>query len=228
MADKISLARLKKFGKTFEISVDPDLALQYKKGELEDIREVLHSEEVFSDAKKGLIISTNELKEAFNTDNPVEAAKIIIKDGEIQLTSDHRSKEKEQKKKKLVEMIRQQAIDPKTELPHTPTRIEAAIDEAKISIDEHKTAEEQFEEVISKLRIILPLKIEQKKMVMEIPAEHTGKCYQWVKNNSKVLKEEWKSDGSWRINVEVPAGLQQELIDKLQAMTHGNLSIENE
>lgn len=228
MADKITLARLKKFGKNFEISVNPDLALQFKKGELEEIRDVLLAENVYSDAKKGLVISPTELQEIFQTSDPTEVAKLIVKEGEIQLTAEHRAQERGQKKRKLIEMIHKQAIDPNTNLPHPANRIEAAMDEARITVDEHKTAEEQFDDVIVKLRPIIPIKIEQKIMILEIPSVSAGKCYQFVKNNSKVLKEEWKSDGNWRIKIELPAGFQQEMIDKLNSITRGELIVENE
>ena len=53
----LNLGRIKKEGENFEIVVDPDLAIEFKDGKEVDIREVLKSEEVFSDAKKGLLCS---------------------------------------------------------------------------------------------------------------------------------------------------------------------------
>ncbi len=228
MSDKMNLARIKKFGKNFEISVDPNLALKFKKGEISDVREVLLSENIYSDAKKALVVSSGELKQIFQTGDPLKVAEIIIKEGEIQLTTEHRSGEREQKRKGLIEKIHKMAVDPKTNLPHPTNRIEAALEEGKIQLDPHKSIEEQFGQIIIKLRPIIPIKIEQKIMVVEIPATYAGKSYQIVKNNSKVLKEEWKSNGNWRIRTEVPAGFQQEFIDKLNSITHGEVIIENE
>ncbi|PIZ51678.1 ribosome assembly factor SBDS [Candidatus Woesearchaeota archaeon CG_4_10_14_0_2_um_filter_33_13] len=228
MAEKISLARIKKFGQTFEISIDPDLALKFKNKELTDVREVLQSEQIYSDVHKGLIISPAKLKEIFHTDDALKVAELIISEGEIQLTSEHRAKERGQKWLRLIEMIRRLSVDPRTNLPHPAERIEAALEQAKVHLDEHKPVEEQFDSIVTKLRPILPLKIEQKIMIVEIPTTFVGKSYQIVKNNSKILKEEWKSDGSWRIRMEVPAGFQQEFIDKLNAITHGECIIENE
>ena len=62
--EKLTLARIKKAGKTFEISVDPDKALLYKKGE-SDLRETVLADQVFSDAKRGQIASSAELKTLF-------------------------------------------------------------------------------------------------------------------------------------------------------------------
>jgi len=228
MAEKLNLARIKKFGNNFEISVDPDNALKYKRGEISDLREVLQADNIFTDAHKGLVVPQEQLEQAFQTTDVQKIADIIIKQGEIQLTTEHRSQEREQKRKKLVHLIQKQAIDGRTNLPLPPNRIELALEEAKINLDDHKTVEEQFDDVISKLRIVIPLKIEQKILTIIIPAEYTGKSYTFVKNSGKFLKEEWNSDGSWRVKIEIPAGIQVELIDKLNAITHGDIQIENE
>jgi len=51
---------------------------------------------------------------------------------------------------------------------------------------------------------------------------------QFIKNNSKLLKEEWFSDGSWKIKMEIPAGFYLEFIEKINSMTHGEIRIQNE
>ena len=99
------------------------------------------------------------------------------------------------------------------------------IEEGKIHLDDHHTLEEQFDSIISKLRPIIPLKIEQKQCVVIIPAIYAGKSYQSVKDGCKVLQEEWKSDGSWQVKVEMPAGRYQDFIDKLNSLTHGEVEI---
>lgn len=226
MSDKLNLARIKKFGKNFEISVDSDAALKYKKGEINDLMEVLLADNIFTDAKKGLVASASELEQAFKTADTQKVAHVIIKEGEIQLTSEHRSKEKEQKLRKLVEMIHKQAVDSKTGLPHPAARIEAALEEGKVRLDDHKTVEEQFDEIVSKLRAILPLKIEQKQVTVTIPSAYAGKAYNIVSSNSKVLKENWNSDGSWTAVVSVPAGFYPEFLEKLNSLTHGEVMVE--
>ena len=226
MADKLNLARIKKFGQNFEISVDPDLALKFKKGELDNLREVLHSDQIYSDAKKGQVVSPEKLVEAFKTDDPLKVAEIIIKEGEIQLTSEHRGKEREQKLKQLINKIHQMSVDPKTNLPHPANRIDAALEEAKIKLDEHKSLEEQFDDIISKLRPILPIKIEMKKMTITIPSLYAGKSYPIVTKQGKVISDDWLGDGSWRVVLEIPAGMQQDLIDTLNSLTKGEVLVE--
>jgi len=225
MSEKISLARLKKFGKTFELSVNPDSALAYKKGVISDLNEAVLAEHIFTDARKGLIAPAAELEKVFKTTEFAPIADLIIKEGEVQATSEHRSKEREQKLKQLVELIRRQAIDPKTNFPHPASRIETALEEAKVHLDEHKSVEEQFDSAVAKLRTILPIKIEQKKMTITIPAQFSGKLYPIV-HVYTVQKEDWLNNGDWKVVVEVPAGLVLEFIDKLNSITHGQVLVE--
>jgi len=228
MSEKLTLAKIKKYGETFEISVDPNKALEYKKGLISDIQDVLLADNIFTDAHKGEVASQSELENAFKTTNVDKIAKIILQEGEIQLTSEHRAHEREQKLKKLISMINRQAVDAKTSFPHPPARIEAALEQGKIHLDDHKTIEEQFDGIISKLRPIIPLKIEQKKLMINIPPQHTGKAYNVVKSNSKILKENWNNDGSWSVEVELPAGFVPEFMDKVNAATHGEAVIKKE
>ena len=225
MSEKIILARLKKFGKTFEISVDPDAALAYKKGTSTDLREVLKADHIFSDAKKGLIISERELEQIFKTSDTDKVAHLIIKEGEIQATGEHRTAEREQKKKKLIYLIHNMAVDPKTNLPHPAARIEAALEQGRIVIDDHKTAEDQLQAVLAKLRPLLPLKVEQKKVTIEIPSSYAGKAQGFIRKH-QLLKEDWLPNGSWKVVVELPAGTVPDFIDQLNSLTHGEAIVD--
>lgn len=220
MPPKITLARLKRFGQTFEISVDPDKALLYKKGQLTDLDDVMHADNIFLDAKKGMLAPHADLEKAFKTTDPLKIAGIIIKEGEIQFTAEHRAQELEQKIKKIVYLIHKQAIDVRTGFPIPLERIEAALEQAKVHLDENKTPEEQLDTIIMMLRPILPIKIEQKRMSITIPSQYAGKAQSTLRSMG-IQKEDWKSDGSWEVVIEVPAGLLQELIDKVNAVTHG-------
>lgn len=219
----LNLARLKKGGTNFEIDVDPDLALKFKRGEDIPIREVLKADKVFFDAQKGLLASEDRMKAVFDTTDPYEIAKKIISQGEIQLSAEYRAQLREQKKKRILEILRRNSIDPRTKAPVPVQRLENAFDEAKIKIDERKKAEDQIQEILDKLRPILPIRFEKKKITLNIPAEHAAKAYSTVKSMSTILKEEWKNDGSWEATVEIPGGLEQEFYDKLNSITHGEI-----
>lgn len=217
----INIARIKKSGNVFEIPIDADLAIDYKKGKAIDIRDILKSEHIFSDAKKGLRASDHLLQQFFGTPDPLKVADIILKEGEIQLTAEHREKMREEKIRRVIDIIHRNGVDPRTDAPHPITRIENAFDQAKIKVDDMKSAEEQVEDILKQLRPIMPIRFEIKELQVHIPAVHAAKAYSVVKHFSKMLKEDWLNDGSLLAVVELPGGLEQEFYDKVNKATHG-------
>jgi ribosome maturation protein SDO1 len=221
--NKAIIARLKRGGEVFEVLVDCEKAIEYRTGKLEDIEDVVASDCIYKDAKKGEKASENEMAELFEGKNQKEVSEIIVKEGEIHATAEHKSKLREEKKRKLIELIHRNAIDSKTGLPHPITRLEAAMEEAGVHVDEFKGAEAQMEEVLEKLRSVLPIKFVKKEIEVKVPAQYTGNVYSVVKQFGQVLKENWGNDGSLTVNVEIPGGLQEEFFDKLNGLTHGEV-----
>ncbi|MBW2978697.1 ribosome assembly factor SBDS [Candidatus Woesearchaeota archaeon] len=225
MSESMNLAKWKKGADNFEIVVNPDKAMDFKKG-MGDIRDVLVYPKIFSDAKKGMSAPENRLKTIFGTNDVNEAAKKIIQEGEVQVTSEYRNAQVKKKKQRIINIIHCNGVDPRTKAPHPLTRVEAAIDEAKIKIDEYKSAEEQVQSILKKILPIIPIKFVKKDIQLTIPAQHAGKCYPSIKQLGKILKESWNNDGSWTGLVEIPGGMEQELYDKLNNITHGTISAE--
>src|SRR3989344_7494337 len=93
-------ARIKKIGKHFEIMVDMEAALKFKKsGGVVDFMEI---DTIYSDSKRGFKASSQDLKNAFGTEDVYEIASKIVKEGEILTTQEHRSSEQEAKFKQIV------------------------------------------------------------------------------------------------------------------------------
>ena len=136
--NKAILVRLKKGGENFEVLVDCEKAIEFKSGKIEDIREVLAAERIYKDAKKGDKASENEMEKIFGSSDVKEIAREIIKKGEMHVTAEHKAKLRESKKKRLIELIHRNAVDSKTGLPHPVKRIEAAMEEARVHIDEDR------------------------------------------------------------------------------------------
>ncbi len=224
--DKAVIARLKTHGETFEILVDCDNALLVKQGKKKDLTDVLATEKIFTEAKKGIVASEKKMQEVFGTSDRLDVAKIIIQKGDVQVTAEHRSKQFEEKRKQILEYIHKNGVDPRTNLPHPLQRLELAFEEAKIRIDEHKDAVAQVQEILKKLQPLLPIRFERKQIEVHIPAQHAGKCYGTVKAMGKILRENWENDGSWRGLVEIPGGMQTEFFDKLNTVTHGEVETE--
>ena len=179
------------------------------------------TDDIFSDVKKGEHAS--DLTKFFNTEDKKEIAKRIIKEGEVQLTAEYKKKLRDDKRKQIVNNIHRNAINPDTNLPHPPQRIENAMEEAKVRIDEYVDVNRQIEDVLKKIRPILPIKFEVKEIAAKIPAEYAAKSYPIANSFGKKLKEEWMSDGSLVVVLEIPGGLEEELHNKLSALCHGDV-----
>ena len=214
------VARTKIKGKHYEILVDVDKALKLKKGESVDISEVISSEGIFHDSKKGLRVSDGDLKEAFGTTDTREVAEKIVKSGEIQIPLEQRNQERENKKKQIIDFLARHAIDPRTSHPYTADTISRALDESGINI-ENKPMEQQISKVIEKLKNTIPIKIQTKKLKLTIPSEHSGRVYGLLQDYKE--SENWLSNGDLEVIVNIPVGLQEEFYDKLNGVTHGSV-----
>jgi len=84
------VARFSYKEKKFELLVDPEKALELRSGKKIPLDDLLATNEVFKDAKKGDRVSEKELKEAFGTDDLQTVVEDIVKKGVIQLTTDQR------------------------------------------------------------------------------------------------------------------------------------------
>lgn len=218
----ITLAKLKKGGRHFEIVIDPDLAIEFKNKNA-DVKDVLKAEYVFSDANKGLKASETAMKEVFETDDPLKVAKIILTEGEVHFTQRYRDELRAAKRKRVLDIIHRNAMDPRTKLPHPMTRLENAFSEAKIRIDMFQPAEMQVDDILKRLMPLIPIKIELLEVQVTIPPQFAHQSYNVLKKYGKIKKDAWGNDGSLVANLELPAGLQEEFLEKLNGLTHGGV-----
>jgi len=214
-----TVARLRVGSLIFETMVDLDNALKFKRGMPVNIKDITRDNLVWKDIKKGLKAGSEDLKKSFGTDNFEEVVGKIVKKGEIEVTQEHRDAETERRKKQIVDFLIKNAVDARTNRPFTPDMIENALDQSGAKI-ENRAIEGQINDILEKLRKILPLKIETKKLSIKIPAEHTGRVYGIIQEYKE--KENWLNDGSLEVVLNLPIGLQSDFYDKLNSITHGS------
>jgi ribosome maturation protein SDO1 len=217
-----NLAKIKKNGEHYEIVINPERIVDFKAKRAE-AKEVLMYEKIFTDAKKGYEASPEEMQAAFGTDEVLRVAKLILTEGEIQFTQEYREMKRKEKLNRIIEIIARNAIDAKTGLPHPRTRIENAMAEAKVRIDDMKDAEEQVDDVVHLLKPIIPIKFAMKEIQIKISGNYAGKGHSTVARFGKILQEDWLNDGSWLAVVEIPAGIQNEFFDAVNKLTHGTV-----
>ena len=120
-------ARIRKEGKDFEIIVDLEKALKYRRGESKDI-DFLEVDQIFTNAKKGDRVPNTELEKAFGTSELYAVVDRIVKHGDILLTQEYRDEEREKKFKQVIDFLVVNAIEPSSGRPHTPERIKSALE----------------------------------------------------------------------------------------------------
>lgn len=244
---KFIIAKLKKGKAQFEMIADPERAWDAKKllagpenkekdkelvklspaqvlkNENINLTEIFPTFDLFTNVKKAEAPTEEQLMEAFQTtDKPLIAA-IFLLEAEFAWTKTQRDKWVEIKKKQIITILSRNSINPQTKKPHPPQRLEKALEEAHVNIDINRTAEEQVEEIIKKIAVVLPIRMESVKMAVKVPAVYAPKAYNIVEKFAQIIQSEWQNDGSWIGMVSMPAGLQTEFLEKLNNLTHGRV-----
>jgi len=216
-------ARIKAKGKQYEISVDLDEALKLKSSDPKaDITSSLQSNQIFYDINKGTIASNSDLQDAFNSTDIYKIATQIIQKGEVQKTQEFRSAEQEAKINQVIDLIVRNAVDQNGN-PYTPDRIKRAISEVSFNFD-NRPPEIQMQDLVHKLKSVIPIKIETKRIKLIIPAQYTGQAYGLVQELKE--SEEWLSNGDLQVILNIPSGTQVEFYEKLNNITHGAIQSE--
>ena len=125
------------------------------------------------------------------------------------------------KKKQILNAISKNYVDPKTLIPHPPVRIEQAMKEARLSIDPFKSTSEQITPIIDQIRTILPLKSEKLNLTIKIAPQYASQAIGVMKNFGELETQDWNSDGSLTAQINIPAGLNSDMMNKLGSITKG-------
>jgi len=223
--EKAVIAKILKGGQKFEILVDPVLALEVRQGKDVPVDLLLAVPEVFEDVHKGTRPGGVIVNKTFGTNDISVVAKKIIKEGEVQLTTEQRHKMTEEKTKAIASIIARNGVNPQTGVPHPQDRILRTMEEAKVRIDFDKKAEEQVDSVMEAIRAIIPIRFEKARIAIRVPPQYAGRAVGMIRNFGTPSKEEYGSDGSYLCVLEIPAGIQADIYDKLNSLTHGEVQV---
>lgn len=215
------VARLESFGERFEILVDPEKAALVRQGQPVEIEDVVAALNVFGNASKATRASDEALMKVFHTTDFAAVARRIIEKGEIHLTADQRKHMVDDKRRQIINFIARNAVNPQTGHPHPATRIEMAMEEARVNVDPFKHLDEQVKETVKALRPILPIRFEELRLAIKIPPENAARAYGDIAAASVMEKDEWLKDGSWVCVVRIPAGIQVEFYDLINKLSKG-------
>jgi len=220
--DDAVICRLKRGDKEFEILVDPNKALDFKKGKKINLDEILAVSGIYYDVRKSESISNEELQKNFGTTDAIKIASIVLEKGVMQFTTDQRRQFIEDKTNEIANIISRKGVNPQTNTPHPVQRILNAMEQSDVHVDPFLDAIAQVDNIVKDLKVILPIKIESVKVQIKIPSQYAGRTYSEIKRLFEDSAEKWLNDGSLQLIVQIPAGIESELLEKLGALTKGN------
>lgn len=219
--DKAVIARLHHSGHKFEVLIDPEKALEFKKGARIDMSEILAYPAIYHDVRSTNMVPEQDLQRVFGTTDVFVIAERIIKNGELQLTTEQRRKMIEQRKNQIAIIIAKKGINPQTNTPHPPQRILNVMEKVGVNIEPFIEAEMQVDKVLKELKPIIPIKFQKITISIKVPPQHAGRVYSVIKGVGTITGEQWMNDGSLQLSIEILGGMQNEVFEKISSLTHG-------
>ncbi|KAK5654116.1 hypothetical protein OQA88_7547 [Cercophora sp. LCS_1] len=138
----VSLVRLKKGKKRFEIACYKNKVLEWRSGIETDLDNVLQIPNVFLNVSKGQTAPKDDLQKAFGKDATVDNIILeILKKGELQVGEKERTAQLERVHAEVISIITSKLVDPRTKRVYTPGMIEKALD--MLSSQAHTTQQDK-------------------------------------------------------------------------------------
>lgn len=138
----VSLVRLKKGKKRFEIACYKNKVLEWRSGIETDLDNVLQIPNVFLNVSKGQTAPSAELAKAFGKDTSVDDIILeILRKGELQVGEKERTAQLERVHNEVVSIVASKLVDPRTKRVYTTGMIEKALD--MLSSMAHQTQQQQ-------------------------------------------------------------------------------------
>ncbi|KAK3717052.1 hypothetical protein LTR37_006107 [Vermiconidia calcicola] len=125
----VSLVRLKKGKKRFEVPAYKNTVGSYRAGNEPDLDNVLQINNVFLNVSKGQVAPNEDLKKSFPGMSREEIVLEILKKGEVQVGEKERAQELERVHREVVDIVAGRLVDPRNSETSTPS--EAANGEGK-------------------------------------------------------------------------------------------------
>ncbi|KAI1811142.1 SBDS protein C-terminal domain-containing protein [Poronia punctata] len=125
----VSLVRLKKGKKRFEIACYKNKVLEWRSGIETDLDEILQIPNVFLNVSKGQTAPTAELAKAFGKDKPLNDIILeILNKGELQVGEKERAAQMDRVHNEVISIVASKLVDPRTKRVYTTGMIEKALD----------------------------------------------------------------------------------------------------
>ncbi|GAA5899830.1 hypothetical protein JCM8208_004576 [Rhodotorula glutinis] len=223
----VSIVRLKKAGKRFEIACYKNTVRGWRSGAQTDLSEVIQIDNVFTNVTKGAVAPSGDLQKAFGTTDVQDIMLQILKKGELQVGEKERAVELEDLRREICTEVAQRCVDPGTKRPHTVGMIEKAMNEVGYNVQGNKAAKAQALDLIKVLQAKGTLPIARAQMRVRITmASKEGKRLKdkVVPLIGTVEDEDWSDE--WELVALIDPGAFRLIDELLQKEVKGVKKIE--
>ncbi|GAA6057296.1 hypothetical protein JCM3770_001704 [Rhodotorula araucariae] len=223
----VSIVRLKKAGKRFEIACYKNTVRGWRSGAQTDLSEVIQIDNVFTNVSKGAVAPTDDLQKAFGTTDVQAVMMQILKKGELQVGEKERAVELEELRREICTEVAARCVDPGTQRPHTVGMIEKAMNEVGYNVQGSKAAKAQALDLIKVLQAKGTLPIARAQMRVRITmASKDGKRLKEkvLPLISKVEDEDWSDE--WELVALIDPGAFRLIDELLQKEVKGMKKVE--
>jgi len=173
----VSIVRLKKGGKRFELACYPNKVTPWRNKIETDLDEVLQSEILFMNVSKGIVAKKEDLTKCFQTEDMKEAILEVLKKGEIQVSEKERHQMNEKLFRDIATVVAEKCVNPDTKRPLTVSVVEKAMKDIHYSVIEKRNAKQQALEVIRLLKGKIPIQRAQMRLKVVGSGAEAKKLY---------------------------------------------------
>ncbi|TFY79825.1 hypothetical protein EWM64_g4183 [Hericium alpestre] len=188
----VSIVRLKKGGKRFEIACYKNKVQEFRNKVETNLDDVLQISNVFVNVSKGEVAKSGDLKKAFGTDDRDTVVKEILTKGDLQVGEKEREHDLSSLRREIATLVAEKCVDPTTQAPYSVGIIDRAMTEAGYNVRGGKTAKSQVSDCIKALQSSSTLPIQRARMRIRVtlPAEQTQLRESVLKGAEKVERDD--------------------------------------
>jgi len=219
----VSVVRLEKGGKRFEIACYKNKVQEWRSGVETSLDDVLQISNVFTNVSKGEVAKSGDLQKAFGTSQVDEIVKQILSKGEVQVGDKEREHDLTSLRKEIATLVAEKCVDPATQTPHSVSMIETAMSEAGFSVKQNKTAKSQVAECIKLLQTDSTLPIQRARMRVRVsmPENDISRLREKILESAEKVEADETAKDRWEVVMLIDPGQFRVINELLQKECKG-------
>ncbi|EIM83417.1 Shwachman-Bodian-diamond syndrome protein [Stereum hirsutum FP-91666 SS1] len=224
----VSIVRLKKGGKRYEIACYKNKVQEWRNGVESDLDDVLQISNVFVNVSKGEVAKAGDLKKSFGTDNVQTVVKEILNKGDLQIGEKEREHDLTSLRREIATLVAEKCVDPATQTPHSVGIIEKAMNEAGFSVRANKNAKSQVSECIKLLQTnsTLPIQRARMRIRVSIPSADEARLRGKILEGVEKVEREGPDGDEWSTTLLIDPSHFRTITDLLNKECKGKGRIE--